>query len=55
MENLAFIIGLLILAALACSLIWSTWPAVIAVLALIGLAQLDSLPSSYKWLNSNSF
>ena len=40
MESITFIIGLLIITALACGLIWSIWPFVIAVLALIGLAQL---------------
>lgn len=39
MEKLSFIIGLIILSLLAVGLVWNLGPAVIGLLALIGLAQ----------------
>ena len=39
MEKLSWIIGLIILAMLAVSVVWNAWPYVIGLLALIGLAQ----------------
>jgi len=39
MEDLALSIGLIILALLAVSLVWSTWPFIVGALALIGAAR----------------
>ena len=39
MENMALSIGLVILALLAVSLVWSTWPFIVGALALIGAAR----------------
>jgi hypothetical protein len=39
MQNLSLIIGLIILSLVAIGLMWSIWPGVVGVLALIGLAR----------------
>ena len=39
MENLPYIISLIILAVVVIGLIWNVWPWVIGILAMIGLAQ----------------
>ncbi|MEI6193801.1 MAG: hypothetical protein WCS42_05670 [Verrucomicrobiota bacterium] len=39
MENLPYIISLIILAVVVLGLIWNVWPWVIGILAMIGLAQ----------------
>ena len=48
MENLPYIISLIILAVVVIGLIWNLWPCVIGILALIGLAQVF-----WVWRNWN--
>ena len=43
MEKLSLIIGLIVLALLAVSVVWNAWPYLIGLLALIGLAQVHWL------------
>ena len=39
MQNLLLIIGLIVLSLMTISMIWSVWPYVVTLLALIGAAQ----------------